>query len=128
MTCTEKEQEKAECEKRGCEGCFYNKEKVYINPNILDEGNQMELIEDNEDELKRIVRCNNCGQATEYGKTRMCSGFVGCDNKITVNGKEIQCYFDDLMPRVIKYHDSNNESLYNLYKTGKVYRWRDGAK
>lgn len=24
MNCTNKEQETAECEKRGCEGCFYN--------------------------------------------------------------------------------------------------------
>lgn len=101
--------------------------KVYINPNILDEGNQMELLEDNEDEMKRIVRCNNCGQPTEYGMTRMCSGFVGCDNKIKINGKEIECYFDDLMPRVMKYHNSSNPDEYNLYRTGKVYRWRDGV-
>ena len=96
-----------------------------INPNILDEGNQMELIQDNEDIMKRIVRCNNCGQPTEYGKTRMISGFVGCDNKININGKEIQCYFEDLMPRVMKYHDSKIYEEYNLYRTGKVYRWRD---
>lgn len=50
-------------------------EVKYINPNILNEGNQMELIEDNEDEMKRIVRCNNCGKPTEYGNTRMCSRF-----------------------------------------------------
>ena len=100
--------------------------KAYINPNILDEGNQMELLEDNEDELKRIVRCNNCGKPTEYRKTRMCSGFVGCDNKIEIDGKEVECYFDDLMPRVMKYHDSSNPDEYNLYRTGKVYRWRDG--
>lgn len=31
-----------------------------INPNILDEGNQMELIQDNEDDMLKIVRCNNC--------------------------------------------------------------------
>ena len=99
-----------------------------INPNILNEGNQMELIEDNEDEMKRIVRCNNCGKPTEYGMTRMCSGFVGCDNKINVNGKEIECYFDDLMPRVMKYHYSSDSTLYDLYRTGKVYRWRDGIK
>ena len=99
-----------------------------INPNILNEGNQMELIEDNEDEMKRIVRCNNCGKPTEYGMTRMCSGFVGCDNKINVNGKEIECYFDDLMPRVMKFHDSSDSKLYDLYRTGKVYRWRDGIE
>lgn len=101
-------------------------DKKYINPNILDEGNQMELLEDNEDVMKRIVRCNNCGQPTEYGKTRMCCGFVGCDNKININGKEIECYFEDLMPRVIEYHNSNNSDKYNLYRTGKLYRWRDG--
>lgn len=100
----------------------------YINPNILDEGNQMELIKDNIDPMKRIVRCNNCGQSTEYGMTRMCSGFVGCDNKIEVDGKEIECYWDDLMPRVRKYHDSKDRSEYDLYRTGKVYRWRDGIK
>lgn len=100
----------------------------YINPNILDEGNQMELIEDNIDPMKRIVRCNNCGQPTEYGMTRMCSGFVGCDNKIEVDGKEIECYWDDLMPRVRKYHDSKDRSEYDLYRSGKVYRWRDGVK
>lgn len=99
---------------------------IYINPNILDEGNQMELLEDNENRLKRIVRCNNCGKPTEYGKTRMISGFVGCDNKIEIDGKEVECYFGDLMPRVMKYHDSSNPDEHNLYTTGKVYRWRDG--
>lgn len=101
-------------------------DKRYINPNILDEGNQMELLQDNEDEMKRIVRCNNCGKPTEFGNTRMCSGFVGCDNKIEIDGKEVECYFGDLMPRVRKYHDSKNPDEYNLYRTGKLYRWRDG--
>lgn len=127
MKCSDKEWQHCQKEKRGCEGCAYN-EKIYINPNILDEGNQIELIQDNEDVMERIVRCNNCGQPTKYGNTRMCSGFVGCDNIIKVNGKEIQCYFDDLMPRVRKYHDSNNQDERNLYRTGKVYRWRDGIK
>lgn len=96
---------------------------LYINPNILNEGNHMEILKWNDDEMKIIVRCNNCGQPTEYGKTRMISGFVGCDNKIKVHGKEVECYFGDLQPRVIKYHDNQT----NEYKTGKVYRWRDGA-
>ena len=100
--------------------------KKYINPNILDEGNQMEILEENEDKLEMIVRCNNCGKPTKYGLTRMCSGFVGCDNKIEVNGKEVECYFGDLMPRVREYHDSNNPDKYTLYRTGKLYRWRDG--
>ena len=103
--------------------------KAYINPNILDEGNEMEIIRNDEfDIFKSIVRCNNCGQLTEYGKIRMCSGFAGCDNKINIGGKEVECYFDDLMPRVKKYHNSNNQDEYNLYKTGKVYRWRDNIE
>lgn len=87
----------------------------------------MELLQDNEDEMKRIVRCNNCGQPTEYGRIRMCSGFVGCDNKINVNGKEVECYFEDLLPRVMKYKNSNILSEYELYRFGKLYRWRDGV-
>lgn len=103
-------------------------ERKYINPNILAEGNQMKILEKNKDEMKTIVRCNNCGKPTEYGKTRMCSGFVGCDNKINVDGKEVNCYFDDLLPRIMKYKNSNKPEEYNLYKTGKVYRWRDNAE
>lgn len=100
---------------------------MMFNPNILNEGNEMEVLEHNSDLMKMIVRCNNCGQPTEYGKTRMCSGFVGCDNKINIDGKLKQCYFEDLMPRVIKWHDSDKQALYNLYSQGKLYRWRDGA-
>ena len=58
----------------------------------------------------------------------MCCGFVGCDNKINVNGKEIECYFEDLMPRVMEYHYSSIPEKYNLYKLGRVYRWRDKIK
>lgn len=87
----------------------------------------MELLQDNEDEMKRIVRCNNCGQPTEYGKTRMCCGFVGCDNKINVNGKEVECYYDDLKPRVMRYKNSKMHSEYEQYRLGKLYRWRDGV-
>ena len=97
--------------------------KVMLNPNILNEGNQMEVLEPNEDEMEIVVRCNDCGQPTKYGNTRMISGFVGCDNKIKANGKEIECYFDDLMPRVMDW----KENHYDLYSKGKVYRWRDGA-
>lgn len=95
----------------------------YINPNILNEGNHLQILEYNNNEMEMIVRCNNCGKPTKYGETRMISGFVGCDNKIKVNGKEVECYFDDLMPRVVYYHDNQTQE----YKTGKVYRWRDGA-
>ena len=91
----------------------------FINPNILNEGNQMLVLQDNDDEMEVIVRCNNCGQPTKYGETRMCSGFVGCDNKIIVDGKEIECYFDDLMPRVQKAEGHR--------RGAKLYRWRDGA-
>ena len=94
-----------------------------INPNILDEGNHIEVLEYNNDEMKMIVRCNNCGKPTEYGKTRMISGFVGCDNKMIINGKEVECYFEDLMPRVIDYKENHHE----LYTKGKVYRWRGNA-
>jgi len=101
---------------------------MWINPNILNEGNQMEIIQLNaEDEMETIVRCNNCGKPTKYGETRMCSGFVGCDNKIIVDGKEVECYFGDLQPRIMKCKQSNDKTLYNLYRTGKLYRWRDGA-
>ena len=61
-----------------------------INPNVLNEGNQMEILDNSKyletyDECDLIVRCNNCGLPTRYGETRMCSGFVGCDNKITID-------------------------------------------
>lgn len=94
-----------------------------INPNILNEGNQMVILEENEDEMEMIVLCNKCGQPTEYGQIRMISGFVGCDNKIKVHGKEVECYFEDLQPRVLDW----KENHYDLYRTGKSYRWRDGA-
>lgn len=96
----------------------------FINPNILNEGNQMELIQDSEDPLRRVVRCNNCGKTTLYGETRMISGFVGCDNEIEIDGEKKECYFGDLMPRVRKYQEKQTEE----YRTGKVYRWRDKAE
>lgn len=92
-----------------------------INPNILNEGNHLEVLEENDDEMEVIVRCNNCGQPTKYGLTRMISGFVGCDNKIKVDGKEVECYFGDLQPRVLHYKENDRE----IYTSGKVYRWRD---
>ena len=94
---------------------------MMINPNILNEGNQMEILQYNDDEMEMIVRCNNCGKPTKYGETRMCSGYVGCDNKITVNGKEVECYFDDLMPRIMEYKTNQ----YEKYQQRKMYRWRD---
>ena len=47
---------------------------------------------------------------------------ISCRNLI--DGKETECYFGDLMPRVMKYKESQSYE----YKTGKVYRWRDGAE
>ena len=100
---------------------------MMLNPNILNEGNQMEILEYNDDDMEIVVRCNNCGKPTKYGETRMISGFVGCDNKMIIDGKEVECYFGDLMPRVRKYHDAADKTLYALYCSGKLYRWRDGA-
>ena len=100
---------------------------MMLNANVINEGNGMEVLELNNDEMEIIVRCNNCGQPTKYGMTRMCSGFVGCDNKLVINGKEVECYFDDLMPRVMKYKESDDPVLYDLYRNGKVYRYRDNA-
>ena len=91
---------------------------------ILDNSKYLET----HDESDLIVRCNNCGLPTKYGETRMCSGFVGCDNKIIIDGKEVECYFGDLQPRVIKYHDSKDEEDRKIYLSGKLYRWRDGAR
>lgn len=96
---------------------------MMLNPNVLNEGNHMEILEFADDMMDYIVRCNNCGQPTKYGKTRMCSGYVGCDNLIEINGKLVQCYFDDLMPRVMDW----KENHYELYQTRKPYRWRDGV-
>lgn len=103
-----------------------------LNPNIFDEGNQMLIIDNSKaletgDKCDLIVLCNNCGQPTKYGETRMISGFVGCDNKIIVGGKEVECYFDDLLPRVRKYKESYGTDLYEKYQSGEVYRWRDCA-
>lgn len=100
---------------------------MMLNPNILNEGNEMEVLEYNDDEMEIVVRCNNCGKPTKYGETRMISGFVGCDNKMIIDGKEVECYFDDLMPRVRKCHDAADKTLYELYRSGKLYRYRDGA-
>ena len=97
---------------------------MYMNPNILDEGNQLEVIEDNEDIMKRKIRCNNCGNIVEFGTTRMCSGFVGCDSDIKVNGQIVPCYFGDLMPRVMRYKRNQSPE----YRNGKVYRYRDCAE
>ena len=96
---------------------------MMINPNIVNENNHLEVLETHDDEMEIIVRCNNCGLPTKYGKTRMTSGFVGCDNKINIRGEEKECYFGDLMPRIMKYKEDYTEE----YKTGKVYRYRDGA-
>ena len=61
-------------------------------------GKPLEVITDNDDDMLVIVKCPNCGQPTEYGYTRMISGFIGCDNLLD-DGRE--CYFGDLQPRVM---------------------------
>lgn len=87
----------------------------------------MEVLEEKSDKFEMIVRCNNCGKPTPYGKTRMIHGFVGCDNEINVDGKTVSCFFGDLLTRVEKYKSSDDKVEYMKYHTGKVYRWRDGA-
>ena len=85
-------------------------------------GKRLEILKDNEDDMKVVVRCPNCGQATLYGQMRMCSGYSGCDNKVKIKGKEVECYFGDLMPRVVEAHEHN----YEEYRNGKFYRYADG--
>jgi len=70
-------------------------------------GKPLKVNKDNEDDMKVIVECPNCGQPTEYGFIRMCSGFIGCDNKLE-DGRE--CYFEDLLPRVLKMQEYNHEA------------------
>ena len=45
-----------------------------------------------------------------------------------INGKEVECYFEDLMPRVMKYKNSSNYGEYEQYRLGKLYRWRDNIE
>lgn len=71
--------------------------KKYINPNILDEGNQMELIKENEDIMECKVRCNNCGNIVKYGGTRM---VVGIDADISNQFNEY--IFDNLAREFFK--------------------------
>jgi len=76
-------------------------------------GEAAEIVVDNEDEMKAIIRCPNCGNLTEYGKTRMISGYTGCD----------ACYFTDLQPRVLKAKQAPEGSLERqAYIDGKLYR------
>ena len=42
--------------------------------------------------------CPNCGQIVHYGELREIDGYLGCDR----NFKSGQCFFDDLLPRVLK--------------------------
>lgn len=54
MNCTNKQQETAECEKRGCEGCFYNEREK--KENIKKQGVDMEelIIKKIENEIARF--------------------------------------------------------------------------
>lgn len=94
--------------------------EMYMPSSIF--GPRMQILQDAEEDDDVIVKCLNCGQPTRYGKTRMCSGYVGCDNKINVDGKEIECYFGDLLPRVLDARKNNK----NSYTKGKLYRWYSG--
>lgn len=100
----------------------------WINPNILDEGNYMKILEEKDDPMETIVQCNNCGQPAIFGHTRMVKGFVGCDNSIEINGEMKLCFYQDLLPRVIKYCESEEKEEHQKYVSGKVYRWRDGER
>ena len=65
---------------------------------------------DPNDEMKTVIKCPYCGQLTTVGKTRMISGFVGCDN----------CYFveDGLLETVTRLRNNN----YPAYISGAFYR------
>lgn len=81
-------------------------------------GKTAEIIRDHEDDMQVIMRCPNCGQETPYGKTRMISGYVGCDNTY----KDGVCYWDDLMPRVLEGHQAPEGSeLRRKYENGLLY-------
>lgn len=76
-------------------------------------GKNVIVKEHHDDYLKNIIVCPNCGQETEYGKTRMVSGFVGCDNYLGISNDE--CYFGDLLPRVLKVREQD----YGRYVKGE---------
>ena len=72
----------------------------------------VKVFQDNEDLLQVVIECPNCKTPTLYGKTRMISGFVGCDND--------NCYFGDLQPRVLKIRKED----YETYVKGEnIYRY-----
>lgn len=79
-------------------------------------GDAARIIANNKDEMEIIIECPNCGQPVKYGRVRMISGYIGCDQKI--KGTNITCYWDDLMPRVVKAkYDSDKD-----YGTNRMYR------
>lgn len=81
----------------------------------------VKILEDNDDEMKIVLECPNCGQATQCGRMRMISGYVGCDNVLS-DGKT-KCYFSDLMPRVIEYKEQpEGTKKRQAYINGEVYR------
>jgi hypothetical protein len=81
----------------------------------------LDVIQEHEDEMKTIVKCPNCGQPTPYGRTRMCSGYIGCDN-IIEEGKE--CYFGDLLPRILYLQKHDRVT----YVNGPIYKIEGGNK
>ncbi|QUN13564.1 hypothetical protein KEC48_03295 [Clostridium sp. C1] len=70
----------------------------------------LNIIEDNEDEMKIIVECPYCHEHVQYGETIMISGFVGCSH----------CYWGEngLMETVMKMKEEN----YDEYVKGDFYK------
>ena len=50
------------------------------------EKREIEVIEENEDEMKVKVKCPYCGKPTTFGELIMISGFYGCPNCYFVHG------------------------------------------
>ena len=80
-------------------------------------GERADVIVDNQDPMKVVIRCPNCGNPVQYGRTMMISGYVGCDSAY---GDGI-CYWDDLMPRVVNAQKQYGTQLYQDYVDGKLY-------
>lgn len=90
-----------------------NNNKMLLNTS----GERSNILINHDDMMKVVITCPNCGQPTPYGKTRMISGYTGCDNIY----KEGQCYYDDLMPRVMNAHNSEDKHLRKQYTDGDLY-------
>jgi len=69
-----------------------------------------EIIEDNEDPMKVVIKCPYCGERTEVGETIMISGFVGCPNCYWVEGG---------LRETVENLRKNN---YEAYRSGDFYK------